>query len=860
VLDYGEEMMHLKTVFVRFYKSFNFDYLRKYDPKAQAQRWEMSEGMWYPYVRIPIDPKVTTIVGANESGKSHLLTAIEKGISGKEIKREDFCRYSQFFKVEEGELRWPDFGFEWTDLSEEEREIVTSACGVAGSVKFDRFILFRTNREALTVYLPNENRYTQYDVKTDKVAELLKSLPTIFRIDAKVALPASVPIRWLARTAMGAQGNRLELLGRKGRFELFGKIFENATWFTNAQNVTNTAQEISSAVSPYLASPSGDDKSEEARIKRAELNLAYDLICKVAKIAPESLQELYEAIQNEKEGYANGIIIKINDALAASLNFPHMWVQDRDFRLTVSPREYDLVFTIRDRTEMEYSFTERSSGLRYFLSYYIQYLAHKPLGSSPEILLMDEPDAYLSSQAQHDLLKIFDAFANPEEEEKRPVQVIYVTHSPFLIDKNHAERIRVLEKGAGDEGTRIVRDVSRNHYEPLRSAFGSFLGETTFIGNVNLMVEGLADQIIIAGAAAHLRSRGVSNLKNLDLNRITIVPAGSASHIPYLVYLARGRDIERPAVIVLLDSDKSGKDAKKELLRGGLRRKRLLKEDFILQIGDIAEEKEGSIISSNGGPPIEIEDLIPLPLCVGAAKTYAREVCGAGDDIVIKITEAAIQAKLSTDTPVFDAIKLVFKDLPGEEYHIDKVGFARLVIDTATMLAEQEAGATNEQSGLGKFEENIKVLFTRLSKMQRKAERELTTERVSQRVDRAKKSFLQDYPDGARREQAVILFEGIEAALDESRESDEVNLELQRLRREFQLEDDVTKPIDNYSKFKEGLEQLKYSGRLATQELRLEEVVPDKLGSDVNSTLVTETTSGETNESGKKQNDATKPA
>ena len=90
--------MYLKNVYIRFYKSFNFDYLRKFNPRTTDRfPWENLDRMWYPYVRIPIDEKITTVVGENESGKTHLLTAIEKGIRGQGIEREDFCRYSQFF-------------------------------------------------------------------------------------------------------------------------------------------------------------------------------------------------------------------------------------------------------------------------------------------------------------------------------------------------------------------------------------------------------------------------------------------------------------------------------------------------------------------------------------------------------------------------------------------------------------------------------------------------------------------------------------------------------------------------------------------------------------------------------------------
>lgn len=91
----------------------------------------MIDKMWYPYVQIPIDSKVTTVVGANESGKSHLLSAIKKGISGEGITYQDFCRYSQFFTVRKNELRLPDFGFEFSNLTPQERE------------KFALFVQFR---------------------------------------------------------------------------------------------------------------------------------------------------------------------------------------------------------------------------------------------------------------------------------------------------------------------------------------------------------------------------------------------------------------------------------------------------------------------------------------------------------------------------------------------------------------------------------------------------------------------------------------------------------------------------------------------------------------------------------------------
>ena len=62
--------MILRTAYVRFYRAFNFDYLRKRHPEAKSKPdpWDqMEDGTFYPYVRLDIDPKLTAVVGANES-------------------------------------------------------------------------------------------------------------------------------------------------------------------------------------------------------------------------------------------------------------------------------------------------------------------------------------------------------------------------------------------------------------------------------------------------------------------------------------------------------------------------------------------------------------------------------------------------------------------------------------------------------------------------------------------------------------------------------------------------------------------------------------------------------------------------
>lgn len=790
--------MFVKTVLARFFKSFNFDYLRKNHAGAKPLPWENIGNAWFPFVRIPLAKDITTIVGANESGKSHSLSAIIKALTGEDISRRDFCRYSQFFTVEEGNMRWPDFGLHFAELDTKEQEELSTLIEVKSGCSTKEFVLIRKNKSLLEVWLKKGEEYVEHAVSDAARFTNSSLLPKVFQIDSSVALPSSVPLSWL-------RGETQFPWHRSARNSLVIAIDKLLSHFGTAENVKQGAAAISTAMSPFASTNSGSDADAKS------LALARDLIFTVAKIDKSAVADLSKALAEEDEGLANGLLQQINQRLASALNFPKWWVQDRDFRLTVSARDDDLVFTVSDRTHTEYSFGERSNGLKYFLSYYVQYLAHKPPTNRHEILLMDEPDAYLSSQGQQDLLKIFNSFAHPEDK-RDPIQVVYVTHSPFLIDRNHGERIRVLEKGTDDEGTRVVNDASKNHYEPLRSSFGAFVGETAFIGNCNLFVEGLADQVLLAGCTAYLRATDVPKINTLDLNRLTIVPAGSASHIPYLVYLARGRDIEQPSVIVLLDNDEAGKTAEKGLRKGGPKNKPLIKSDYILMLSTL----NADMTLPAGRTLIETEDLIPPPIAALAAQQYLHKVCGTTATRAELLTGEEILSAWKDGRQHFDALCHAVQSVIGDEFHIDKMGFAREVV----ALIQQhhttgQSGISNEDLAI--FKHNVAVLLRKLAEMQRKAERDTSQERISRRIDRSIKSFLNDHESSAKREEAILLLEDIESALDDSEEADIVQTALQKLKRDHDLAEPKPGNIDSYESFAAALSSVRYAARNAVQ-------------------------------------------
>jgi hypothetical protein len=179
-----------------------------------------------------------------------------------------------------------------------------------------------------------------------------------------------------------------------------------------------------------------------------------------------------------------------------------------------------------------------------------------------------------------------------------------------------------------------------------------------------------------------------------------------------------------------------------------------------------------------------------------------------------------VEAAFDKETGVFEAISEVFQSLSTERaLHLDKVAFARYVLSEVNRLREDARRNSLPATELVEaFDKNFRALFSKLNAMRRDAEREARGERVSFRVDRAKRSFILDHPVKATKEQAVILLEEVEVVLDDSHESDAIRTEIQALRRDFHFDIGLKEEIADFDGFKQRLERLKYAGRLATQE------------------------------------------
>jgi energy-coupling factor transporter ATP-binding protein EcfA2 len=169
------------------------------------------------------------------------------------------------------------------------------------------------------------------------------------------------------------------------------------------------------------------------------------------------------------------------------------------------------------------SFNERSTGFVWFFSFLVWFSQMQREHGERIILLLDEPGLSLHGTAQGDLLRYIKEKLVPK------YQVVYTTHSPFMVDSEDLLSVRTVEDVTGPSaevlGTKVGDEVLSSDAEtlfPLRAALGYEVTQTMFIGEHCLLVEGPSDLLYLRWASSELVSRGRVSLDR----RWTITPCG----------------------------------------------------------------------------------------------------------------------------------------------------------------------------------------------------------------------------------------------------------------------------------------------------------------------------------------------
>lgn len=261
----------------------------------------------------------------------------------------------------------------------------------------------------------------------------------------------------------------------------------------------------------------------------------------------------------------------------------------------------------------------RSTGLQWFFSFYLVFLVESELHHQNAILLLDEPGITLHTLAQKDLFMFFENLAQNN-------QIMYTTHSPFMVDSNHLERVRSVY--IDSTGKTVVspdlraaeRSKGKNQPQsiyPAHAALGLSVSDTLLVNCNPVLVEGESDQLYLSALKNLLISKG----KISPLKEIVFIPTGGVKGIKATSAILSGVNEIKPPV--LLDGDKPGVKMATEL-----------KGDFYAA----ATEKIIMATEYTSVPEGEIEDLLPkekLARIVARFLPRPEEADEEFDDVVV---------------------------------------------------------------------------------------------------------------------------------------------------------------------------------------------------------------------------------
>lgn len=158
-----------------------------------------------------------------------------------------------------------------------------------------------------------------------------------------------------------------------------------------------------------------------------------------------------------------------------------VWTQEPSLEVKLNVNGHSLYIDFSDRTTVFDTPESRSLGFRWFLSFYIHILSQTYEGQANEyIFLIDEPGIHLHPAGQRDLVGVLEDLAMKN-------QIIYTTHSPFMINREHPERVSLVIKDSN--GTRVDQGCYRQNWKPLRSELGLKVGDLFFFSDSSLILE-----------------------------------------------------------------------------------------------------------------------------------------------------------------------------------------------------------------------------------------------------------------------------------------------------------------------------------------------------------------------------------
>ena len=155
------------------------------------------------------------------------------------------------------------------------------------------------------------------------------------------------------------------------------------------------------------------------------------------------------------------------------------WTQEPTIEVKLNVNGNVLYIDISDGTTVFDTPESRSLGFRWYLSFYINFIAQTFDAKTNEfIFLIDEAGIHLHPAGQKDLIRVMEDLSIKN-------QIIYTTHSPFMINREYPQRVRLVIKDK--DGTSVESESYRENWKPLRHSIGLMVSDLFFFSDKGVL-------------------------------------------------------------------------------------------------------------------------------------------------------------------------------------------------------------------------------------------------------------------------------------------------------------------------------------------------------------------------------------
>jgi len=238
-----------------------------------------------------------------------------------------------------------------------------------------------------------------------------------------------------------------------------------------------------------------------------------------------------------------------------STNLNKLWAQGSGLTFQLRHQGQEVHFLVDDpsiRTRKA-RMSKRSEGATQFFRISMMLYARRSKNPANSfIYLFDEPGVYLHPQGQRDLMQVFERVADGS-------QLVYSTHSLFMLNQNFPQRHRLIYKDK--DGTKVDQKPYRQNWKLATDALGVYLTSNILFATKILLVEGDSDPIYIYELFRQLNAFGQIDV---DLNSLGIMSFSDYQNLRFLIQVFR-RSPSDSGIAVLSDGDATGKGILKRI-------------------------------------------------------------------------------------------------------------------------------------------------------------------------------------------------------------------------------------------------------------------------------------------------------